>query len=811
MRLKAKRKSKNLRSGAGGVLIGIFGTFAIRCGSTPVELPSRKARAVVAYLVLQDAHEAQRETLIGLLWSGVSEEKGRSSLRQSLHEIQATFAAAGMPEIVADKESLRLPTDRISIDIDEAISLAAGGTPHPALFSQQRLTETLLGDLESVDPMFREWLLGKRQLLHERLLSELEASSSRLPRGEQRLNICRAILNLDPTHEEAARQVMRHRAAAGDIGGALRVYKNLWDLLETDYDVEPSIETQELVAAIKLGRPMAVAEMECPRTILVANGEANQNDLQDGVRAFGGRVTPNGKSSFLLEFPDPQQAVRAALDLSKPGASASPGSLQVGCSTVAKDDRPGAAKKAAEALATMAIPGQILVSGELRDLLTDDLDVRIVDTNTSAQKAAGERLRIFSLGPPDSTRPLSAPGYGAIQPAIAVIPFESRSQRKDHLLLGDILADEFLSRLSTAKEFTVISRLSSRALRGRSATLGEIYGSLGAHYVVSGTFSVLHREIEGSVELADTRTRQMIWQRAFKQNLQDMMRGLTEPLADLVAMVGASVFAHELQAVKSQPLNSLDNYSLLIAAINLSHRTSKDSFAQARSLLDLLVERLPTHPLPLAWLAKWHVFKINQGWSQDVAKDGQAALGYAARSIDAEPTCSTALTVDAWASLSLHRQFDVAKVKFDQALEANPSDSIAWLLRGTMSAFQGEGDAAIAAAERAIRLSPLDPRRSYYDSLAATAYLSAGRFEQAIALAQRSLRVDRSHVSTLRALAIAQSLSGRQEEAKKTVTEVLQLDPTLTVKRYLTRHPAADFDIGKLWARTLGAAGVPNR
>jgi hypothetical protein len=31
----------------------------------------------------------------------------------------------------------------------------------------------------------------------------------------------------------------------------MKAYKTLWDLLETDYDIEPSKETQELIVGIK--------------------------------------------------------------------------------------------------------------------------------------------------------------------------------------------------------------------------------------------------------------------------------------------------------------------------------------------------------------------------------------------------------------------------------------------------------------------------------------------------------------------------------------------------------------------------------
>ncbi|MBX9699578.1 MAG: hypothetical protein K2X74_09080, partial [Acetobacteraceae bacterium] len=43
-------------------------------------------------------------------------------------------------------------------------------------------------------------------------------------------------------------------AAEGDTAGALRAYEQLWTLLDTEYDMEPSGPTQALVAEIKSGR-----------------------------------------------------------------------------------------------------------------------------------------------------------------------------------------------------------------------------------------------------------------------------------------------------------------------------------------------------------------------------------------------------------------------------------------------------------------------------------------------------------------------------------------------------------------------------
>ena len=71
--------------------------------------------------------------------------------------------------------------------------------------------------------------------------------------ADSKKRIAAAIVNLDPTHEYACRYLMRAHAEEGDVAGALRIYKALWDLLDRDYAMEPSSATEELVANIKLG------------------------------------------------------------------------------------------------------------------------------------------------------------------------------------------------------------------------------------------------------------------------------------------------------------------------------------------------------------------------------------------------------------------------------------------------------------------------------------------------------------------------------------------------------------------------------
>ena len=127
-----------------------------------------------------------------------------------------------------------------------------------------------------------------------------------------------------------------------------------------------------------------------------------------------------------------------------------------------------------------------------------------------------------------------------------------------------------------------------------------------------------------------------------------------------------------------------------------------------------------------------------------------------------------------------------------------------------MHAFKGDGKLAVDCTQRARKLSPLDPHRYFYDSLAATAHLAAHQYDLALDLAQRSLRANRTHTSTLRVIAIAQWQLGLKEDARKSLQELLRIEPSLTVARYLERTPAAPYSTGKEWSNALREAGLPN-
>ncbi len=234
--------------------LSLFGDVTVSVADRQVNLKSKKLAAMLGYIALAESQTETRERLVGLFWSESDEERARASLRQALRRLRRDFGDAGYTGLYADNLRIALGQGTIQVDILDVIRRAEEGEVHPLLLSTRRYTDEILRAIEDIDPAFRSWLLATRQGLHNRLLRTLEEGMTASHRSERdQARFAEAVFNLDPTHEQACRHLMRIRASSGDVSGALRVYKTLWDLLDDEYGMEPSEETADLVSQIKLG------------------------------------------------------------------------------------------------------------------------------------------------------------------------------------------------------------------------------------------------------------------------------------------------------------------------------------------------------------------------------------------------------------------------------------------------------------------------------------------------------------------------------------------------------------------------------
>jgi class 3 adenylate cyclase/TolB-like protein/tetratricopeptide (TPR) repeat protein len=478
----------------------------------------------------------------------------------------------------------------------------------------------------------------------------------------------------------------------------------------------------------------------------------------------------------------------------------------------------GAGVNLAARIAGVAQPGETWLSSAARDELTPPLDGLLQDMGPCYLKHVDGPVRLFRHR--EDHPPLPADIEAAIsarmklRPMIAVLPLDGAPLDGDTPFgLGDIVADQLIRRLSQSSVLHVISALSALALRGRNVAPQALYEMLRTDYVLRGRIEdrgggERHRRVQLHAELWRRGSPEPVWSDVFSGSGVDVLSPDGELLGRIVHAVSQRIITVEQRTAQwTQALPTLASHTLYLSAVDLLHRFTVDEFHRARQLLVALSERAPRHAEPMAWLARWHVFRVVQGWSDDRRRDGEQALYYSDRALDRDPTSSLALTMAGSVHAGIKRDAQTAQTMYQQALDSNPNDSLAWLMSGVAQGFMNAREPALAASETALGLAPVDPTRPYYDALSATAALRAGEYERCITLAERAITASVAHGTAYRSMAIAQMLLGRHEEAKATIGRMVVVEPHFTVQTYLARVPTQDRS--EHFAQLLQEAGLP--
>ncbi len=343
----------------------------------------------------------------------------------------------------------------------------------------------------------------------------------------------------------------------------------------------------------------------------------------------------------------------------------------------------------------------------------------------------------------------------------------------------------------------------------RLIDIESIRTSLNVDYCISGSIRSLKNDIVVDADFVETATGQILWTRQFSGSRSDFLELVPEGIGQIVRAIGGAIADRAIDYVRQRELADLEDHYLLVAGVSLMHRPSLSAFAKSRELIEEAGRRSPRSAEAQAWLGKWYILSVFNRWSTNISHDTQMAVDATARALDIDPENSFCLTIDGFAHNNLMHQLDTADIRYSHALDLNPNESLAWLLKGTLHAFQDDGSSAVAAVERARMLSPIDPFGYYYDSLSATAYFANGDYECALEHAERSLAVNDRHVSTIRAKITALCQLNRLEEAREAGADLLARQPNLTVSKYLSQHPAAGNRLGLQVAEALREVGIP--
>ena len=252
----------------GLLTLRLFGGFEGRLSTgLPLTLPTRKARALLAYLALRPGQPHPRDTVAALLWGDKEAEQARHSLRQAISSIRKTLSHASPRCLFLEGDAITLAPAAVEVDAVLFERLVNDGSP-PAL---ERATTLYSGHfLEGLDvkeEMFEEWLMTERERLRELALEALARLLSHQLKNdldEAAIQTGLRLLGLDPLQEAVHQILMRLYFKSGRRGAALIQYQRCVEVLQRELGVEPEPETKQLYQDI-LRRASSAAPAEMPQ------------------------------------------------------------------------------------------------------------------------------------------------------------------------------------------------------------------------------------------------------------------------------------------------------------------------------------------------------------------------------------------------------------------------------------------------------------------------------------------------------------------------------------------------------------------
>ena len=243
----------------------LLGTPRIECNGENINLDTRKAIALIAYLAITQQRQS-RDALAVLLWPDYDQAHARAALRRTLSTLNKALAE---PWLEIDREHINLNFNAgIWVDVHEFCNYLAGCRLHNhsptevcsacfqplseavALYDDDFLAGFSLRD----SPEFDDWQLFQADTLRRDLASALErlvqcyyATSD----FEPAIACARRWLTLDRLHEPAHRVLMQLYAWNGQRSAALHQYRECVQVLERELGVAPLESTTKLYEAIK--------------------------------------------------------------------------------------------------------------------------------------------------------------------------------------------------------------------------------------------------------------------------------------------------------------------------------------------------------------------------------------------------------------------------------------------------------------------------------------------------------------------------------------------------------------------------------
>jgi tetratricopeptide (TPR) repeat protein len=334
---------------------------------------------------------------------------------------------------------------------------------------------------------------------------------------------------------------------------------------------------------------------------------------------------------------------------------------------------------------------------------------------------------------------------------------------------------------------------------------------LGVRYLLEGSVRKTGNRVRIAGQLIDASSGAHLWADRFEGAIENVFELQDQVTASVVGAIAPRLQQAEIERVRRKPTESLDAYDLFLRGLANFYKRTREGNEEALHLFYKAIELDPD--FSAAYAAATHCFTQRKafGWFIDREKEIAEARRLARRALQSGNDDATVLCCAGWALAYVGKELDDGAAFIDQALLINPNLAWGWGTSGWVKVWLGEPDQAIECFAHALRLSPIDPRTVFVQEGMAHAHFFAGRYDEALTWARMALRGLPDYHGSLRVAAASCALAGRDEEAKRLMARLLEIDPALRISNLLQNisGPSRRPEYPAKYADALRKAGLP--
>ena len=537
-----------------------------------------------------------------------------------------------------------------------------------------------------------------------------------------------------------------------------------------------------------------------------------------------GRIVKNTGDGALVEFASVVDAVRCADDVQRGVAEQNTDvpqdkriefriGIHLGDIIIADDDIFGDGVNIAVRLEGIAEPGGICISDDAHRQVRGKVESTLEDMGAQTLKNIAEPMRAWRVRigpssspatktPTETAQPLALPD----KPSIAVLPFQNMSGDPEQEYFADGMVEEIITALSRFKSLFVIARNSSFTFKGRAVDIKEVGRRLGVRYVLEGSVRKASGKVRITGQLIDAVTGAHLWADRFERDLTDIFALQDEVTVAVVSAIQPKMLQTEIAMATRRRPENLTAYDFYLRAMPQYYLATREGLAEAIRLAHRALELDPRFGSAAALAGVCHMLNVVLGYANDPQFDRKEAVRLVRLALsidDGDPeTLARASVISAFMVGDSEAEIEMA----DRAVALNPNSFVAWNCRGWVYRIAGLPEEAIRSFERAIRMSPVDPRLYMTLTGIGMALIELRRFDEAIVVGKKALRQNPSYVAAYRCLASAFAHLGRDAEAHEAAARVLEIDPAFTISAFIARGGQSN---AKLFIEGLRKAGLP--